>query len=84
MNPAFVAAAILLILCLVALASVALWARPADGLPALQLGGAVTTMALVCLSVGLKSTAMSSVALICAVLTWASGLVYARFMEREP
>ena len=84
MNPAFVAAAIVLILCLVALTSVALWAEAADGLPALQLGGAVTTMALVCLSVGLKSTAMTGVALISGVLTWAGGLVYARFMEREP
>jgi multicomponent Na+:H+ antiporter subunit F len=83
-SPAFVAAAIVLILCLVALTCVALWARPADGLPALQLAGAVTTMSLVCLSIGLRSTTIPSVALICAVLTWAGGLVYARFMEREP
>ncbi|HEX5561646.1 MAG TPA: monovalent cation/H+ antiporter complex subunit F [Nocardioidaceae bacterium] len=84
MNPAFVAAAIVLVVCLVALTSVALWAEPTDGIPALQLAGAVTTMALVCLAVGLESTAMTGVALICGVMTWLGGLVYVRFMDREP
>jgi multisubunit Na+/H+ antiporter MnhF subunit len=83
-NEAFVVAAIVLVCCLVALAAVALWADVPDGVPALQLGGAVTTMALVCLSIGLESTAMSNVAVICAVLSWVGGLVYVRFMEREP
>jgi multisubunit Na+/H+ antiporter MnhF subunit len=83
-NEAFVAAAIVLVVCLVALTAVALWADTDAGLPALQLGGALTTMALVCLSIGLESTAMTGVALICAVTTWAGGLVYVRFMEREP
>ena len=84
MNGAFVAAAIVLIVCLVVLTGVALWADPVDGVPALQLGGAVTTMALVCLSIGLESTAMTGVAVICALMSWLGGLVYVRFMEREP
>jgi len=64
--------------------AVALWAHTNDGLAGLPLGGALTTMALVCLSIGLESTAMPGVALICAVTTRAGGLVYGGFMERAP
>lgn len=84
MNPAFVVAAIVLMVCFVPLTYVALRAAPADGLLALQLAGAMTTMALVCLAVGIPSTMATGVALICGVTSWLGGLVYARFMEREP
>lgn len=84
MNPAFTAAAVVLVLALLPLALVAVRARPEAGLAALQLAGAVTTIALVCLAVGLGSTALTGVALICSLLCWLSGLVFVRFMDHEP
>jgi multisubunit Na+/H+ antiporter MnhF subunit len=83
-NDAFTVAALVLIVCTVALTAVALRGEVIHGLPALQLASALTTMALVCLSVGLRSTTIAAVAPICAVVSWAGSLVYVRFMEREP
>lgn len=84
MNPVFVAGAVALLLALLPLAFVAMRASPVDGLVALEIGGAVTTLAVVCLGVGLDSTATTGLAVITAVMTWAGGMVFARFLEREP
>lgn len=63
---------------------VALRERPIDGLVALEPGGAMTTLALVCVAVGSQSSSATGVALITAVLSWVGGLFGARFLDREP
>jgi len=83
-SPVFVAGGVLLLLALLPLAAVAMRATPEEGLVALELGGAVTTLAVVCLAVGLDSTAVTGLAVVTAVMTWAGGLVFARFLERAP
>jgi multisubunit Na+/H+ antiporter MnhF subunit len=83
-NSAFLLAAAVLVLALLPLTYVAMRARPEDGLLALEVAGALTTVALVCLAVGLRSSALTGVALISALMTWLGGLVFVRFMDREP
>jgi multisubunit Na+/H+ antiporter MnhF subunit len=56
--------------------------RPIDGLVAVQTAGAVTTLALVCLSVGLGNSLYFTVAIVAAVASWTGGLVFARFLGR--
>ena len=56
--------------------------RPIDGLVIVQTAGAVTTLALVCLSVGLGNSLYFTVALVAAVACWIGGLVFARFLGR--
>jgi multisubunit Na+/H+ antiporter MnhF subunit len=84
MRQEFLVAATALLIGLVPLVLVTLRARPVDGLVALELGGVLTTLALVCVAVGAQSSSMTGVALITAVLSWAGGLLCARFLDREP
>jgi multisubunit Na+/H+ antiporter MnhF subunit len=42
----------------------------------------VTTLALLCLSVGLGDSILFTVAVIAAVASWIGGLVFARFLGR--
>jgi multisubunit Na+/H+ antiporter MnhF subunit len=56
--------------------------RPIDGLVVVQTAGAVTTLALVCLSVGLGNSVYLTVAIAAAVASWIGGLVFARFLGR--
>lgn len=84
MNPVFTAGAIVLVLALLPLALLAMRGRPEDGLVALELAGALTTVAIVCLAVGLNSTSFTGLAVITAVMTWLGGLVFARFLDHEP
>ena len=48
----------------------------------METAGAVTTLALVCLSVGLGQSFLFTVAVIAAVSSWIGGLVFARFLGR--
>ena len=57
---------------------------PVDGLVALELAGALTTLALLCLAEGFHRGTYFGVALVCAVLTWIGGIVIARFLSRNP
>jgi multisubunit Na+/H+ antiporter MnhF subunit len=84
MTQAYLVAAAVLLVGLVAPALVCLRCRPLDGLVALELAGAVTTLVLVCLAFGYRSSASSGVALVTAVLTTVGALVAARFLDREP
>jgi multisubunit Na+/H+ antiporter MnhF subunit len=83
-NDAFLACAFVLMLALLPLALVARLGSALDGLVALELVGVLTTLALVCLAVGTGSTADTGVALATAVLTWVSGPLIARFLDRRP
>ena len=56
--------------------------RPIDGLVAVEVAGAVATLALVCLSVGLGNSLYFTVAVIAAVASWIGSLVFARFLGR--
>jgi multisubunit Na+/H+ antiporter MnhF subunit len=61
-------------------------ATPLDGLVALELAGALSTLALLCLAEGFHRGSYFGVAIVCAVLSWIGGLVMARFLgkAREP
>lgn len=56
--------------------------RPIDGLVALETTGAVATLALLCLSVGLGQSIFFTVAIAAAVASWIGGLVFVRFLGR--
>jgi multisubunit Na+/H+ antiporter MnhF subunit len=58
-------------------------ASPIDGLAALELSGALATLALLCLAEGVHRSSYFGVALVCAVMTWIGGLVIARFLARD-
>jgi multicomponent Na+:H+ antiporter subunit F len=61
------------------------WRRRAlSGLVAVELAGVLTTLALVCLSIGFQRSSYASLPLLTAVLTWVSGLIYIRFLDRRP
>jgi multisubunit Na+/H+ antiporter MnhF subunit len=79
---AFVIAATVLLGALAPLLVAASRRRPIDGLIALDTAGAVATLALVCLSVGLGESIFFTVAVISAVASWIGGLVFARFLAR--
>ena len=79
---AFLIASTVLLAALAPLLAVASLRRPVDGLVAVQAAGAVATLALVCLSVGLGNSLYFTVAVIAAVASWIGGLVFARFLGR--
>jgi len=59
-------------------------ATPLDGLVALELAGALSTLALLCLAEGFHRSTYFGVAIVCAVVTWIGGLVIARFLGKAP
>ena len=79
---AFLIASTVLLAALAPLLLVASLRRPIDGLVALEAAGAVATLALVCLSVGLGQSILFTVAVIAAVAFWIGGLVFARLLGR--
>jgi multisubunit Na+/H+ antiporter MnhF subunit len=81
MSP-FLLAATVLIAALGPLLVVAALRSPIDGLVALETAGAVTVLALLCLSVGLGESILFTVAVIAALASWIGGLVFARFFGR--
>ena len=81
MNAFLIASTVLLAALAPLLVAASLW-RPIDGLVAVEAAGAVTTLALVCLSVGLGNSLYFTVAVIAAVASWIGGLVFARFLGR--
>lgn len=72
----------MLLAALAPLLAVASLRRPVDGLVALEVAGAVTTLVLLCLSVGLGETLFFTVAVIAAVACWIGGFVFVRFLGR--
>jgi multicomponent Na+:H+ antiporter subunit F len=57
-------------------------AKPADGLVALNVGGTIATIVLVLLSAGTDREPFFDLAVVSAILSFAGGLGYARFLER--
>ena len=56
---------------------------PFDALAGLELSGALATTILLCLAQGFERSSYFGVAVVCAVLTWLSGMVFARFLGRH-
>lgn len=81
MNAFLIAATVLLAALAPLLVAASLW-RPIDGLVVVEIAGAVATLALVCLSVGLANSVYFSVAVVAALACWIGGLVFARFLGR--
>lgn len=79
---AFATAATALLALLAPLLVVVLRRRPIDGLVALELAGAIVVLALACFAEAFHRSTYYDVAVIAAVLSWISGLVYARFLGR--
>ena len=79
---AFLVAATVLIAALGPLLVVASLRRPIDGLVALLAVGAIATLTLVCLSVGLGQPTFFTVPIIAAGTSWIGCLVFARFLGR--
>jgi multicomponent Na+:H+ antiporter subunit F len=80
-NVWLVTAAVLLV-SLVPVGWVCLRAAPMDRVVALQLAGTIDALVLVVLSEALGRDALFDVALLAALLSFAGGLTFVRFMER--
>jgi multisubunit Na+/H+ antiporter MnhF subunit len=57
-------------------------ASPPDGLVALNVGGDIATLVLLLLAAGTNRQPFFDLAIVSAVLSFAGGLAYARFLER--
>lgn len=57
-------------------------ARPEEGLVALNVGGDIATLVLLLLAAGTGREPFFDLAIVSAVLSFAGGLAYARFLER--
>lgn len=79
---AFTLAATVLLAALAPLLAAASLRRPIDGLVVLETAGAVATLTLLCLSVGLGESILFTVALIAVVASWIGGFVFVRFLGR--
>ena len=62
---------------------VALRGDPIDALAALELAGGLATTILLCLAEGFGRSSYFGVAVVCAAVTWVSGLIFARFLGRH-
>ena len=56
--------------------------RPIDGLLALELGGVLLVLVLLCLSEAFHRSFEYAVAIVAAVMTFIGGMVFARFLGR--
>lgn len=79
---AFLIAANVLLVAFVPLLVVTVRRRPIDGLVALELGGAILVLVLLCFAEGFHRGTYATVAVVGAVVSWIGGLVYARFLGR--
>lgn len=79
---AFLVAATVLLAAFAPLLAITVRRRPIDGLVALELGGAILVLTLLCLAEGFHRGTYAAVAVVGAVVSWIGGLVYARFLGR--
>jgi multicomponent Na+:H+ antiporter subunit F len=76
------AAAAVLVAALAPLLSFSARASPPDGLVALNLGGTIATLVMLLFAEATQRQPFFDLALVSAVLSFAGGLAYARFLER--
>ena len=79
---AYFAAAVVLVAAMAPLLIFAIRAEPADGLVALNLGGTIATLVFLLLAEATERQPFFDLAVVSAVLSFAGGLAYARFLER--
>ena len=79
---AFAWAAFALLAGYVPLLWIAVRSRPIDGLLALEMGGILLVLVLLCLAEAFHRSFEYGVAIVAAVMTWIGGLVFARFLGR--
>lgn len=79
---AFVWASFGLLACFVPIVLVVLLGREIDGVVALELGGTIATLLLLCLAQAFGRTSYFGLPIVCAATTWIGGLVFARFFGR--
>ena len=84
MTTVWLSAALALTITLLPCGWVAFRRRAFDGLVAMELAGVLATLILVCLAVGFQRSSYAGVPLLAAFVTWVSGLVFVRFMDRRP
>jgi multicomponent Na+:H+ antiporter subunit F len=80
---AFTIAATALIVGLVPIGIVCLRAPEVDAVVALELAGVVASLVMLCLAEGFHRSSYIDVAVVCAALTWVSGMVFVRFLARS-
>jgi multicomponent Na+:H+ antiporter subunit F len=80
---AFTVAAAALLVGLVPIAIVCLRAPELHGVVALELAGPVASLVLLCLAEGFHRSTYVDVAVVCAALSWVSGMVFVRFLARD-
>lgn len=79
---AFTIAALGLLAGWLPLGYVALRHRPIDGVVALEVAGTVAALVLMCLAEGFHRSFEYGLAVVAVVMSWVSGLVFARFLGR--
>jgi multisubunit Na+/H+ antiporter MnhF subunit len=79
---AFIWAATILLLGYVPLGFVALRRDPIDGVVALQVGGGLGVLILLCFAEGFHRSFEYSLPVVGAVMSWIGGLVFVRFLGR--
>lgn len=80
---AWLLAAALLLLAVLTCGLAAARRRTFEALVALQFAGTLTTITLVCLTVGLQASSYGNVPVVAAVLTWSGTLICVRFLDRS-
>jgi len=79
---AFEVAATALLCGYVPLGVVAFARRAIDGVVALELGGTIAVLSILCFAEGFHRSFEYAVAVVAGVVFWAGGLVYLRFLGR--
>lgn len=82
MNTYYLIAAAALLVQIGPLVVFSVKAEPQDGLVALNVGGDIATLVLLLLAAGTGRPPFFELAIVSAVLSFAGGLAYARFLER--
>jgi multicomponent Na+:H+ antiporter subunit F len=82
MNSYYLIAAAALLVQIGPLVVFSVKAKPQDGLVALNVGGDIATLVLLLLAAGTGRPPFFELAIVSAVLSFAGGLAYARFLER--
>lgn len=80
---AFTIAATALLVGFVPIGIVCVRGRELDGVVALELAGAVAALVFLCLGEGFHRSAYFDVPIVCAALSWVSGMVFVRFFARN-
>ena len=78
----YLIAATVLIAAILPLLWVVVQATIFEAVVALELCGALTTLALICLAEGFQRQTYFGVALVAGVVTWIGGLIFVRFLDR--